>query len=482
MTRFRNRTPPSSDNGYASGSDDDGLGLSDLMSSPLIAPGSAEEPSGGCGGGEMRVHDDEDQQKQQQVSVVAILVAALRKSFVMCSVGAAAATEDAGCSSAEISWPTEVRHIAHVTFDRFSGFLGLPVEFQPDLPARVPSASASVFGVSAKSMQCSYDNRGNSVPTILLSMQRHLYSQGGLQTEGIFRITAENSQEMLVREQLNTGVVPEGIDSHCLACLIKAWLRELPTGVLDSLTPDQVMHCNSEEECSQLVRMLPSTEAALLDWAINLMADVVQYEQYNRMNARNIAMVFAPNMTQMADPLTALIHAVQVMNFLKTLIMKTLREREEAPAGPMLFHSESPNDNEDPTSSKPVGIFGSTERNEVIDLCTFGRASYSNFLFSSRHSLDSDVTENFDSFEKNEVEDSEFVSGRSSTSKCGSDIQRDGLKNGYGNGDVEGLLDRLNFMEGIRKLCRHPVFQLSKSIRKSGGVVSSTGEAREACT
>ena len=80
--------------------------------------------------------------------------------------------------------------------------------------------------------------------------------------------------------------------------LLQAWFRELPRGVLDSLTPDQVMHCNSEEECSELVRMLPPTEAALLDWAINLMADVVEHEHYNKMNARNIAMVFAPNMTQ----------------------------------------------------------------------------------------------------------------------------------------------------------------------------------------
>lgn len=32
----------------------------------------------------------------------------------------------------------------------------------------------------------------------------------------------------------------------------------------------------------------------------------------------------------MADPLTALMHAVQVMNFLKTLILRTLRDREDA--------------------------------------------------------------------------------------------------------------------------------------------------------
>lgn len=40
--------------------------------------------------------------------------------------------------------------------------------------------SASVFGVSAESMQCSTDSRGNSVPMILLLMQDRLYRQGGL--------------------------------------------------------------------------------------------------------------------------------------------------------------------------------------------------------------------------------------------------------------------------------------------------------------
>ena len=41
------------------------------------------------------------------------------------------------------------------------------------------------------------------------------------QAEGIFRINAENSQEEYVRNQLNQGVVPEDIDVHCLAGLIK---------------------------------------------------------------------------------------------------------------------------------------------------------------------------------------------------------------------------------------------------------------------
>lgn len=118
------------------------------------------------------------------------------------------------------------------------------------------------------------------------------------QAEGIFRINPENSKEEHVRDELNRGIVPKDIDVHCLAGLIKAWFRELPCGVLDGLSPEQVLQSNTEEECVELVKKLNTTESALLNWAVDLMADVAEQEEANKMNARNIAMVFAPNMTQ----------------------------------------------------------------------------------------------------------------------------------------------------------------------------------------
>ncbi|KAF2321616.1 hypothetical protein GH714_000643 [Hevea brasiliensis] len=299
-----------------------------------------------------------EKKQREQLSLLALVVTLFRKSLVACK------SDRRELCAMEIGWPTNVRHVAHVTFDRFNGFLGLPVEFEPEVPRRAPSASATVFGVSTESMQLSFDSRGNSVPMILLLMQRHLYAQGGLQAEGIFRINAENSQEEYVRDQLNRGVVPEGIDVHCLAGLIKAWFRELPTGVLDSLSPEQVMQCQTEEDCAELARRLPPTEAALLDWAVNLMADVVQQEHVNKMNARNIAMVFAPNMTQMADPLTALMYAVQVMNFLKTLILRTLREREDSVVEPTPISRLEPFDENGHQSSSQSCVEATTKDNE----------------------------------------------------------------------------------------------------------------------
>ncbi|CAO2195995.1 unnamed protein product [Urochloa humidicola] len=225
----------------------------------------------------------------------------------------------------EIGWPTEVRHVAHVTFDRFHGFRGVPEELQREV-VQVPSASKTVFGVSTDSMHCSYDG----VPTILLHLQRRLYTLGGLAAEGIFRIAADGAQQQRARDHLNTaGVVPtdQAVDVHCLAGLIKAWFRELPGGVLDPLPADELARCQTEEDCARLcAARLPPPKAALLDWAVNLMADVAREEKTNKMGTRNLAMVFAPNMTTAVDLLTALNHAVQVMNFLNMLIERALKQ------------------------------------------------------------------------------------------------------------------------------------------------------------
>ncbi|KQK11714.1 rho GTPase-activating protein 1 [Brachypodium distachyon] len=244
----------------------------------------------------------------------------------------------------EIGWPTDVRHVAHVTFDRFHGFRGLPADLQPEAAANAPSASKTVFGVSPESMQHGHDARGNSVPTILLLLQRRLYAQGeGLATEGVFRVAADEAQERLVRDHLDrAGAIPSSpssdnaaaVDVHCLAGLIKAWFRELPGGLLDALPEDEVARCRTADEAARLcAASLPPGKAALLDWAVELMADVAAMEAKNRMGSRNVAMVFAPNMTQTVDPLTALKYAVQVMNFLNLLIERALRQRRERQQG-----------------------------------------------------------------------------------------------------------------------------------------------------
>lgn len=99
---------------------------------------------GGCGGGASSGKGankgaKSSDEEQNQLPLLTFLVAALRKSMVACRVDRG---EDviSTVHHMEIGWPTNVRHITHVTFDRFNGFLGLPVEFEVEIPGRVPSA------------------------------------------------------------------------------------------------------------------------------------------------------------------------------------------------------------------------------------------------------------------------------------------------------------------------------------------------------
>ncbi|GJP44838.1 hypothetical protein CLOM_g4246 [Closterium sp. NIES-68] len=234
----------------------------------------------------------------------------------------------------EIGAPTSVSHVTHVTFDRFQGFLGLPDDFQGELPARAPSASRSVFGVRPETLHCSYDAEGNQVPDILLRLQALLYDKNGLQTEGIFRVAAQNDHEDWIREQVNMGLVPENIDVHAIAGLIKAWFRELPEGLLDRLHPNKVAAAEKEEQMLALVATLPGMQAGMLEWVVGLMADVVQQEARNKMNAHNIAVVFAPNMTQVVDPLIGFKHVIKVMDVLRVLVQRKVQQRIDNPPPP----------------------------------------------------------------------------------------------------------------------------------------------------
>ncbi|KAJ0778223.1 putative Rho GTPase-activating protein 1-5 [Helianthus annuus] len=81
-----------------------------------------------------------------QLSLLALLLALFRKSFLGVNNNKnTVAEERLDLSGMEIGWPTDVRHVAHVTFDRFNGFLGLPVEFEPEVLRRAPSARCILF-------------------------------------------------------------------------------------------------------------------------------------------------------------------------------------------------------------------------------------------------------------------------------------------------------------------------------------------------
>jgi hypothetical protein len=99
---------------------------------------STEHPAGSAGSRVLQERRGEEagasEQEEERWSFLALLFELLRKSLLGCG------TVGGGGCGMEIGLPTDVQHVAHVTFDRFHGFLGLPVEFEPEVPRRAPSA------------------------------------------------------------------------------------------------------------------------------------------------------------------------------------------------------------------------------------------------------------------------------------------------------------------------------------------------------
>lgn len=166
---------------------------------------------------------------------------------------------------------------------------------------------------------------------------------------------------------------------------------------------------------------------------------------------------------QMADPLTALIHAVQVMNLLKTLILKILREREESAAKNRLLSpcSNSPNHNNNSHSTNT-----NEEHNFelILDSVTSEKPTSTKFLRAATLGrLESDSDETFWSFKKKCDEEEEFHSASGSSTPALRDTGN--LENRFRDGYEAG--DWLSLRRGVRRLCRHPVFQLSKPPKKT---------------
>lgn len=170
---------------------------------------------------------------------------------------------------------------------------------------------------------------------------------------------------------------------------------------------------------------------------------------------------------QMADPLTELIHAVQVMNFLKTLIIKTLREREEASFAAIAFssYSESPSDKDEATLSKPSEKYALCTNEKILGIYALDKVAIGKLLFNGEPSLGSSEG----SFEPKIEMINEL------------DATRDECQCGYVYGDVESMMDRVSFRKVVRKFCSRPIFQLSRCPKKQAKLVN-LDEGREAWT
>lgn len=128
----------------------------------------------------------------------------------------------------------------------------------------------------------------------------------GLYAEGIYRKSGVNSKikELKAKMSENPNSTEMDFDSynvHVLSNVLKSFLREMPEPLLTFDRYDDFLRAADLTDTSDrvqtllsLVKKIPATHHALLERLVFHLALVAQREQYNRMSASSLAIVFAP--------------------------------------------------------------------------------------------------------------------------------------------------------------------------------------------
>eukprot|EP00744_Colponema_vietnamica_P011738 GILI01016495.1.p1 GENE.GILI01016495.1~~GILI01016495.1.p1 ORF type:complete len:486 (+),score=116.30 GILI01016495.1:52-1509(+) len=196
-------------------------------------------------------------------------------------------------------------------------FLGVRAESEP-----------CVFGVEPESLEMDFVN-GVAIPRVLLSLVSSMEQLQAMESEGIFRLSPEDGRLQLCKRNVNRTLTHDCIaclDPHCVAHLIKLWFREMPSPLLASV-PMEVLGSDDADEIRQSYEScLSPFRLVLFVWLLDLMAAVVKQQKLNKMGARNMAIVMAPNLFPLSDdgnPMLFLTLTQQRANY----VYKTLCDR-----------------------------------------------------------------------------------------------------------------------------------------------------------
>ncbi|GBP65139.1 Rho GTPase-activating protein 21-B [Eumeta japonica] len=140
----------------------------------------------------------------------------------------------------------------------------------------------------------------------------------GLRTVGVYRVPGNAAGVAALAAALNRGEPPPAGDArwtdvHVASSLLKAYLRQLPDPLLTAeLYPAFIAADRSPErarELRRLVHALPEAHFETLRYLMRHLRRVVEHSHYNKMEARNLAIVFGPTLVRAAsDDMLAMVN------------------------------------------------------------------------------------------------------------------------------------------------------------------------------
>ncbi|KAF7721500.1 hypothetical protein EC973_004549 [Apophysomyces ossiformis] len=167
-----------------------------------------------------------------------------------------------------------------------------------------------VFGVPLdEAVRVSRIREGYELPAIVYRCIEYLNAKNAVMEEGLYRLSGRNVTMKSLKDRFNQeGDVDllsskEEYDVHVIAGLLKMWLRELPTSVLTKEYRVDFLHVidlldrkDRVNELGRLVSLLPLANYTLLRALTAHLISVVQHSDVNKMNVRNVSIVFSPTL------------------------------------------------------------------------------------------------------------------------------------------------------------------------------------------
>lgn len=175
-------------------------------------------------------------------------------------------------------------------------------------------------------------DNGLHVPAVLLQLKQSIMKYGGLQQEGIFRISGSENRMKDIKFELNTNTFIESNDVYSCAGLIKVfpdicdvthewrqrWYGELPRRIFVSVSAQRIEQAIDDiNESMAIVEALPKSEKVLYLWLLDLMYHTALLQEVNKMSPENIAICVAPQLVEInADNPMVSLHCYSLLSVL----------------------------------------------------------------------------------------------------------------------------------------------------------------------
>jgi len=203
--------------------------------------------------------------------------------------------------------------------------------------------SASIFGdrlnkldselqtIEAAKTDTVDTNIACSTPQIVCDCIAYIKSCG-MTTEGIFRIPGNCARtDKLIQDSKIDFLVDGELTVHDVCTVLKGWFRKLPSPIIPEWRYEDLISIVRDDvkledaitisNLISFVKTLPATNAELLGLLSEFLSSVSEFQQVNRMSARNLATCFAPSLiraplslppNRMMEDIQAGISAVEV--------------------------------------------------------------------------------------------------------------------------------------------------------------------------